>query len=275
MSTTENIRDLAEDNQKKTFAVQSLIGQRARLNKLIETVGLLIERNSASRFKDVLLSIQKTKSQFLDEVFALAFAMGKRGGYFVEFGSCDGLHLSNTYMLEKQFGWQGILAEPAHIWHADLERNRTAIIDHRCVSKDTGHYVDFLEVSSNPGTSKVTTIQGEDLTNRSYKVETVSLIDLLGSHNAPQYIDFISMDTEGTESEILSSFDFRKYKFGFISVEKHRSSEDITSLLESAGYEVLFPREVNLAMFSQVSGFNIWYVPKEKKLAAGDKTRPY
>lgn len=57
----------------------------------------------------------------------------KQNGFFVEFGATNGIDLSNTYLLETEFGWNGILAEPDKYWHTSLIANRTAIIDIRCV----------------------------------------------------------------------------------------------------------------------------------------------
>jgi hypothetical protein len=50
-------------------------------------------------------------------------------------------------------------------------------------------------------------------------VQTISLTDLLDNYNAPTFIDYLSLDTEGSEYEILKTFDFNKYKFGLIDVE--------------------------------------------------------
>lgn len=208
--------------------------------------------------KDIILS--NSKSQLGQDVFALALLGPNSPGFFVEFGASNGIDLSNTYLLESQFGWRGILCEPASVWHGQLKRNRTAIIDSRCVFSESGLALSFLETSS----PELSTINGfgesnghaqTRLENRSYEVETVSLLDLLKEHNAPTHIDFLSIDTEGSELEILSTFDFSQYTFGGICIEHNFTSNrpKIKSLLLAMGY-----RQV----YSELSKFDDWYVPK-------------
>jgi FkbM family methyltransferase len=71
------------------------------------------------------------------------------------------------------------------------------------------------------------------------QVKTISLLDLLDKANAPSFIDYMSLDTEGSEYEILKNFDFEKYRFGLIDVE-HNFIEprrtEIRNLLISKGY---------------------------------------
>ena len=68
----------------------------------------------------------------------------KTNGYFVEFGALDGVRGSNTLLLEREFGWRGILAEPNPVWRNELKRNRVAAqIDYRCVFRKTGESVKF------------------------------------------------------------------------------------------------------------------------------------
>jgi len=62
----------------------------------------------------------------------------KEGGYFVEFGAANGCDLSNTYILEKQFGWRGVLAEPAKMWHKNLIKNRDCNVEFDCVWRTSG-----------------------------------------------------------------------------------------------------------------------------------------
>jgi len=48
---------------------------------------------------------------------------------FFDFGATDGIELSNSYLLETNYGWNGIVAEPAKDWHASLRRNRQCSVE--------------------------------------------------------------------------------------------------------------------------------------------------
>jgi hypothetical protein len=90
-------------------------------------------------------------------------------------------------------------------------------------------------------------------TTSSYEVETISLQDLLVAHGAPKYIEFLSIDTEGSEFEILKNFDFQSYRFGAICVEHNFADtrEKINGLLLANGYQ---------QVHSDLSDFDDWYV---------------
>ena len=87
----------------------------------------------------------------------------------------------------------------------------------------------------------------------SYDVETVSLVDLLEQYKAPAHGDFLSMDTEGSEFEILKHFDFSRYTFGAISIEHNYSANrsKVKDLLIGRGYKQVYP---------QLSDFDDWFV---------------
>lgn len=59
--------------------------------------------------------LEKSRSQLRQDLFVLTELNFKQNGYFVEFGATNGVDLSNTYLLEKEFNWSGILAEPARV----------------------------------------------------------------------------------------------------------------------------------------------------------------
>ena len=73
-------------------------------------------------------------------------------------------------------------------------------------------------------------------------VDTISFNDLLEKNNAPNFIDYLSLDTKGSEFEILKSVDLNIYKFGLIDVENNfiePQRSEIRSYLLSNGYTYL------------------------------------
>jgi FkbM family methyltransferase len=187
--------------------------------------------------------VARMKSQYGQDLVALAASNFAHEGYFVEFGATDGVSLSNTWLLENDFGWKGILAEPARGWHSSLRMNRNCIIDERCVWHRSGEQLTFRETPVGELSTVASYTRGDALaearvTGRDYEVESISLNDLLDVAKAPQFIDFLSIDTEGTELLILQNLDFERYRFRMISVEhNHRPQRhDIHRLLSANGY---------------------------------------
>jgi FkbM family methyltransferase len=201
---------------------------------------------------------ENVKSQVDQDLFVLYSLSWKRGGYFVEFGATNGVDLSNTYLLEKDFGWTGILAEPAKVWHTDLVSNRSATVDFDCVWKESGQSLPFA-VAESAEFSTLGVFSEADAHNKTRKtanwqpVKTVSLNDLLDRHGAPAVIDYLSIDTEGSELEILNAFDFGRHTFSVITCEHNYSNQrkNIYDLLVSNNY---------VRVFDGLSRWDDWYV---------------
>jgi FkbM family methyltransferase len=192
------------------------------------------------------------------DLLGLSISGLDKPGFFVEFGAADGIALSNSHILEKHFGWTGVLCEPSTAWHEALKQNRSCIIDTRCVYSVSGEKISFSE--NYLGELSAITAYAEPnssgilkRTTSSYEVETISLLDLLNQNKAPRFIDFLSIDTEGREFEILKNFDFQSYRFGAICVEHNfaDSREKINKLLLANGY---------LQVHDDLSDFDDWYV---------------
>jgi FkbM family methyltransferase len=204
---------------------------------------------------ELLRAASLSRSQLGQEIIALALSDYKPG-FFVEFGATDGLSLSNTYALETEYGWRGILAEPGRQWHIALQTNRHCIIDHRAVYSSSGKTLGFIE-DGELGTVKG--FESNDLhkhirkTAQSYSVESVSLDDLLDDHKAPTDIGFISIDTEGSELDILSTFDFSRYRVRFFCIEHNFSSA-------RAGVLKLMTKNGYTRVLDGISAFDDWYV---------------
>ena len=257
------------------------------INLMLERVGLRIVKNSSittyeaiareyqEKFRSgedipFLLSIPQSaiphalrlaslsKSQIRQDLFALVATEFKRGGYFVEFGATDGCSLSNTYLLEKEFGWSGIVAEPGRMWHQELQANRSASISTACVWDKSGSKIEFSEVTIPELSTANQYIRDDSHANsrqisKTYLVDSISLNDLLVEFNAPTVIDYLSIDTEGSEFLILSNLDFSKWKFQVITVEHNYTNNrmEIYELLTSNGYR---------RVCQEVSQFDDWYL---------------
>ena len=206
-------------------------------------------------FKNVHLS----KAQVFQDMFVLYILKEKRNGFFVEFGATDGIYLSNTFMLEKHYGWSGCLAEPCKSWHASYTRPvRQCVVDFRCITDRTGENIEFSQSSMGELSAMTQFIDrygdGDKRGSDKYLVETVSLNDFLLQHNAPVDIDYLTVDTEGSEQMILDAFDFTKYRIKIITVEHNHLNpdrENIFNLLSSNGY---------IRVFESFSQIDDWYV---------------
>lgn len=210
----------------------------------------------------VLKMLRASKSQISQDVFVSCqlqqWNKENRKGFFVEFGATDGISLSNTYILEKKFHWDGLLIEPARIWRESLTYNRNSKIDFRCVYNKTGEQIAFNE-SKNAAYSTIYDFSELDIhkIKRSkglkYMVDTVTLNDLLIEHGAPSEIDYLSIDTEGSEFQILKSVDFNHWTFKVITVEHNYMPQRdlILKLLTQNGYKRVLER---------VSLMDDWYI---------------
>lgn len=210
----------------------------------------------------------ESKAQLRQDLFALLETGFKKNGFFVEFGATNGVSLSNSYVLEKEFDWAGILAEPSKFWHESLKNNRNVHIETKCVWSTSNELLDFNETEQG-SLSTVQEFSHEDTHSASrkngsvYKVETISLTDLLVKYNAPKHIDFLSIDTEGSEYEILKGLDFTAYTFGVIVVEHNYTAlrEKIYQLLTDKGY---------IRKFTAYSQFDDWYIKPSNSLSNSD-----
>lgn len=205
-----------------------------------------------------LANVSKSASQFLQDMWVDYELGGRTGGFFVEFGACDGVWASNTVFLERHRGWTGILAEPGRAWSGQLHRNRHCFVDDRCVWTETGATVTFndpaikahatIDAYASGDMHAATRADGER-----YPVNTVSLNDLLAHWRAPRRIDYLSIDTEGSELDILRAFDFSAYEIRLITVEHNFTDnrQPIHDLLATHGY---------VRKFEALSAVDDWYV---------------
>ncbi len=221
--------------------------------------------------KEARLKRKEFTSQIGQDKWVLEKNKFKEGGYFIDIGASDGLYLSNTYVLEKRYGWKGICVEPANKIK-DLKRNRECIIETSCLFNKTGEEVEFQIDDEISGITNLFD-KAHERKGKIIKLKTLSIRDLLKKHNTPKIIDYLSIDTEGSEYEILKCFPFKKYKVNLITVEHNAHSgnkEDIEKrnkifkLLIKNGFVRECHEDFSRSFGDEEGGlFEDWYVNKE------------
>lgn len=198
-------------------------------------------------------------SQLQQDRWVLSELGEKRSGYFVEIGAFDGKTLSNTYLLEKEYGWSGILAEPNPAFWDGIERSRRVSLCMRPVDAVTGKSVKMRFVTSQPEFSGMADHASKDKhaairSKDSVEImqSTISLNDLLQTHHAPDVIDFISIDTEGSEPDIISTLDFNRFKVRLFCIEHNHTDAEarLDAILLLQGYE---------RVYREWSRWDAWY----------------
>lgn len=169
----------------------------------------------------------------------------KTDGFFIEMGAADGKTLSNTYLLEKKYNWKGLCIEPNPTYHTQLFENRNCHKSTALCHDKSGVEIDFVLADLLSGIREDIDCHKYVLSNQNIKLMTTTLTEILDSIEAPIYIDYFSLDTEGSELNILKGLDMDKYKFGYLSIEHNFQPrrDDIRDFLISKGY--LFYRQNN------------------------------
>jgi len=171
-------------------------------------------------------------SQIGQDKWVCEFFNYKREGYFIDLGANDGIWLNNTFYLEQELGWTGLCIEPGETPFAALQKNRSCTCLRKFISDKNG-MIDFEEI--NYSRPRKTGTQ---------EVESARLDTLFALYDVPRWIDYISLDVDGPEYEILTSFPFDKHEVILWTIEHNlfRFGPDLKNrierLMNSKGYVV-------------------------------------
>jgi FkbM family methyltransferase len=169
----------------------------------------------------------------------------KRFGYFLDIGAFDGIQISNTYYLERYLLWDGICVEAGKDNFQNLVNNRLC----KCINKAVWSSNGIVGFNEN------WTVGG--IEQGGYEIESITIDKLLRDNNCPKDIDYISLDVEGAEYDVLTCFPFGEYKVKLWTIEHNAFSDEgvmrdkIRSLMDLNGYRLVTSPE-----------FEDWYVDK-------------
>lgn len=168
--------------------------------------------------------------------------------FYVDVGANDGLIVSNTAYFDFDLGWKGICIEPHPRAFSELKKNRLNSINLNLCISNSNDEIDFLvidgyaemlsgidsmyhpdhrkriddEINKNGGSKKIV------------KIKSKPLKDIFEERSITK-VDYLSIDTEGSEYEIISSIDFEKVDIRVISTE-NSSKSNINEFLTEKGY---------------------------------------
>lgn len=246
--SAERLGELRSDAEEAVF-LRSLV---AGLEILQQINGSALSLDQAHHL------VRSSKAQLGQDLFAAAVSGFKRGGFFIEVGAADGVNLSNSWLLENELGWQGVLVEPARGWIERLKNNRSCEIVEKAAWHTSGEKLNFSE--SITGTlSTLSAFKDSDhhgparRDSEDYIVSTSTITSILQNADAPKTVDFLSIDTEGSEVHVLQGIDFDTYTFNAISIEHNftHSRSLIRDYLAARGYR---------RILAEYSNWDDWYV---------------
>jgi FkbM family methyltransferase len=203
-----------------------------------------------------LLDYRKAEgvSQLGQDKLVDKYLHGKRNGVFVEIGAYDGVTISNTLMLEKERGWTGICIEPLPDAFAALRRNRSCICVQTCIGDRDESEVEFLAVQSEfIWTRMLSGVLSEYDSRHLARVDLeidqfggsksvirlpMRRLDTVLQEHGISKVDFLSIDTEGSELSIIGSTNFASIGNPCIAVENNYDDPAIDLALKEQGYKL-------------------------------------
>ena len=167
-----------------------------------------------------------------DKIIKKKFFDGKKNGFFIEIGAYDGIIGSNCYHFERFLNWDGIAIEPSNVQFEKLKRNRKCKILNKAISDEVKE-VEFIEVTE--GLTQMSGINNSSFkrniniisNNQPSKTKSISLKTITFDEIAPKNrdIDYLSIDIEGGEMNLLKSIDFKINNIKVVSVENNLPKE--------------------------------------------------
>ncbi len=198
------------------------------------------------------------KSQFGQDKYLFETFLNHKDGFFVDVGAHDGVYLSNTFCFEDKLGWSGICVEPSkessrrlvlgrknskvfNCCASPLELENQLVRYREHTRLEISHTI-FEDLYESPNYAKELEMEDNKYWDRLKKCK--SLGSILNESNINKKIDYISIDTNGSEFLIIKDFPFEKWNVEVFTIAndaylgglKEENRNKTKSLMESNGY---------------------------------------
>lgn len=198
---------------------------------------------------DQLKHVSKSQSKE-DAILWHEFFRGLCQGRYIELGALDGITFSNTHLFSKGLNWTGVLIEASPSNYRKLLQNRQQDeLHHSAICKSSR----MVHVIDNGAVGGIYEFMPKSFRRQWHPrvkeadmsaVKCQPLVDILRPHS---FFDFLSLDVEGGELQVLETVDFSQVKFGviFFEADGHNplKNEATKSYLQAQGYRHLFTKQ--------------------------------
>ena len=193
-----------------------------------------------------------------EDALVMEFFRDFQSGFYVDVGAADPQFGSQTWRFE-QAGWNGVLIEPRPDVAEKLRQARhAAVFEVACTSPDNAGRSMPLNLRDGYSSLNATLAIAGLKPRGTIAVKTRTLDDILNEAGAPTPIDFVSIDVEGHEPEVLAGFDLARWRPRLILIEDHVLDLALHRLLEARGYT-----------WVRRTGLNGWYLPAAAAMPVG------
>ena len=180
------------------------------------------------------------------------FPAGFTGGC-VEVGAVDGRHVSNTLHFEEA-GWTCLCIEPNPYYHEALRRNRKLMLPYAVSDRDQDRVM-LHRVKIGNTYDACTGLEPDQTLIRQFGAQVseqdqvpvvARTLDACLAEVAMPRVDFVSIDTEGTEQAVLRGFDLNRWRPRLLVLENnHDAAANVDHYLRGFAYHKLFRHAVN------------------------------
>jgi FkbM family methyltransferase len=203
--------------------------------------------NSVAPYSHVLLE----SYSHAHEDILLDFFLGKKSkGVYVDVGANDPIFGNNTYRFYKR-GWRGINIDPNLTSITRLNQLRPGDVNIQVAVSDFQGIGNLQTLGSDTSISSLNSnfisIMSEvtDTTPNSNEVTVTTLAQLLDENLTESSFDFLTVDAEGNDLQVLKGNDWEKYRPSYVLVEANKGASEIVSFMESQNYLYLLSNSVN------------------------------
>ena len=248
------IHPTKHDHYSKYYNEESIELVKKHYQEDLDYFGYTFDNKKNENENKISTEVHKTinsYSQCGQEEYVINYFKNKKNGCFIELGGLDGIRHSNTYKLEYEYGWKGIIIEPSPTLYTELVTNRNVYTENVLVGESQQNNVNFLHIDdktkciglqgipenyNKKHTARIKRELGESK-SKIIQMKMDTLQNICDKYHLVD-IDYLSLDVEGSELNVLQGIDFKRLNIKVIGVEINyiESKDAIFNLLTQNNY---------------------------------------